>query len=353
MGLLATKNLDALLHDQTHEQRVLVAQEIALEFKSASLSERERELALSIFAIISEDIKTKVRAALSESLKDCPDIPHSLAVKMANDVTEVSLPILEFSETLTDSDLLEIIRSKPSAEQCAVAKRKTVSAYVADALVENGDEAVVDTLVRNDGADIQEVTINKVLEGYSNVVSINEGLVHRRSLPIRVAEKLVALVSDELRMYLVSTHEVRDSVLEKAVLQGRENTVANLLEQTDRPVRDVAALVTQMDDRGRLTATIILKSLEIGDLDFFEYALAAKARVPVRNVRILLGDQGATGILALYNQACLPMEEYDWAYARIETLYHAGGGKTVYVGVTQSTFDEGGAVMGDDSWTDF
>ena len=352
MGLLATKNLDALLHDQTHEQRVLVAREIALEFKSTSLSPRERDLALSIFAILSEDLKTRVRAALSESLKDCPDIPHDLAIKMANDVTDVSLPILEFSETLTDEDLLGIIRSKPSAEQSAIARRKVVSGYISDALVENGDETVVDTLVRNDGAEVEDATYNKILEGYSNVVSINEGLVHRRSLPIRVAERLVALVSDELRMYLVSTHEVRDSVLEEAILQGRENTVANLLEQTDQPVRDVAALVTQMDERGRLTSSIILKALEIGDLDFFEYGLAAKAKIPVRNVRVLLADQGVTGILALYNQGCLPMEEYDWAYARIESLYHAGGGKTVYVSVTQSTFDEGGAVMGDDSWTD-
>ena len=352
MGLLAIKNIDALLNDQTHDQRVLVAKEVALEFRSSGLTEKQRELALSIFYILSEDIKTKVRAALSESLKDCSDIPHALAVKMANDVTEVSLPVLEFSDLLTDDDLLEIIKTKPSQEKTAIARRNVVSAPLSDALVERGDEMVVNTLVRNDGAHVTEGTYAKVLAGYGNVVSINEGLVHRRSLPIAVAEKLVALVSDELRMYLVSTHEVRDSVLETAILQGRENTVANLLEQTDRPVRDVAALVTQMEDRGRLTSSIILKALEVGDLDFFEYGIAARAKIPVRNARVLLGDQGITGFLALYKQACLSMEDYDWAYSRVENLYHAGGGKTVYVGMTQTTFDDGGLGLSDDSWVD-
>jgi len=352
MGLLATKNLDLLLNDQTHDQRAIVAQEIALEFKSESLSDKERALALSIFAILSEDIRTRVRAALSDSLKDCSDIPRELALKMANDVTDVSLPVLEFSDILTDDDLIEIVRTKPSAEKTAIAKRKSVSGYIANALVDHGDEIVVNALVHNNGATVEDQTYEKVLDGYSNVVSINEGLVHRSSLPISVAERLVALVSDELRMYLVSTHEVRDSVLEDAVLQGRENTVANLLEQTDRPVRDVAALITQMEDRGRLTSSIILKSLEVGDLDFFEYAVAARAKIPVRNTRVLLGDQGATGFLALYKQACLPMEEYDWVYGRVESLYHAGGGKTVYVGTTQTTFDDGGMGLSDDSWVD-
>ncbi len=353
MGLLLGQDLEKILDEVSHGERAAVAKKVASEYNANALSDSDRELAHSIFKILSEDLTVKVRSSLSESLKDSKDIPHELALKLANDVVDVSLPLLEFSDILTDSDLTQIIRTRASVEQTAIAKRKKVSSFLSEELVTHGDEEVVTALVENKGAEIEEETLDKVIDNYSNVEAINVGMVFRDSLPINIAERLVAIVTDEIRMYLVSTHEVRDSILEDAVLQGRENTVANLLQQTNKPVRDVAALVTQMEETGRLTASIILKSLEISDLDFFEYGIAIKAKVPVHNARILLRDQGHTGFLALYKQACLPMEEFDWCHGRIEVLYGASGGKTVYVGMSQSTFDEtGGEGFVDDSWID-
>ncbi|MCW9034860.1 MAG: DUF2336 domain-containing protein [Alphaproteobacteria bacterium] len=353
MGLLLGQDLERILDEVSRGERAAVAKKLADQYSTETLSESDRELAHSLFKILSEDLAVKVRASLAESLKDNKDIPHELALKLANDVADVSVPVLEFSELLTDQELSHIIETRATEEQTAIAKRKNVSSAIADALVVHGDQVVVTALVHNKGADIEEETFHKVIDNYSDVEEINSGMVFRNSLPINIAERLVATVADELRMYLVSTHDVRDSILEEAVLQGRENTVANLLERSNKPVRDVAALITQMEETGRLTSSIILKALEIMDLDFFEYGIAIKAKIPVQNARILLKDQGSTGFLALYKQAYLPMEEFDWCQGRVETLYGAGGGKTVYVGMTQNTFDEtGGDGINDDSWMD-
>jgi uncharacterized protein (DUF2336 family) len=44
----------------------------------------------------------------------------------------------------------------------------------------------------------------------------------------------------------------------------------------------------------------------MGDLPFFETALALMANVPASNARVLIGDVGGNGLLALWERAALP-----------------------------------------------
>jgi len=273
-------------------EREAVARQVVSEYTSKALTPEDRELAYSIFYVLSEDIEVKVRAALAESLKNSEDIPHDLARKLALDVADVSLPIIEFSVVLTDKDLAHIVTTRSSTEQKAIARRKKVSPTISEVLVKYGDAEVVQTLVENTEAEIEDEALGIIYNNFSHVEPVSTGLVHRKTLPVDIAERLVAIVSDELRMYLVSTHKVRESVLEDVVLQGRETAVTDLLEKSTQPDRDVAALVAQMEIRDRLTPTIVLKSLEITDLEFFEHSLAIRADIPVENVRALLGDKG-------------------------------------------------------------
>jgi uncharacterized protein (DUF2336 family) len=71
---------------------------------------------------------------------------------------------------------------------------------------------------------------------------------------------------------------------------------------------DVAALVAQMRASGRLTPSLLLRALCIGDMPFFEEAIAALAGVPVVNTRILIHDAGKKGFSALYKKSALPPE---------------------------------------------
>ena len=52
-----------------------------------------------------------VRDALSENLKENPNVPHEVALSLAQDVDQVSLPVLQYSEILSDQDLTEVDRS--------------------------------------------------------------------------------------------------------------------------------------------------------------------------------------------------------------------------------------------------
>ena len=69
-------------------------------------------------------------------------------------------------------------------------------------------------------------------------------------------------------------------------------------------------LVRQLKDGGRLTPTIILRSLCMGDMAFFEAAMAVMSRTPIVNARLLIHDNGALGLKSLYVRTGMPDRLY-------------------------------------------
>jgi uncharacterized protein (DUF2336 family) len=101
-----------------------------------------------------KDVEERVRGALAANLKECPFLPHDIARTLAVDVASVFDPILKFSTVLTDTDLIEIAKSYGAEKQKAIASRPSLSSDVSDGLINTRNEAVVGTLVANDGAEI-------------------------------------------------------------------------------------------------------------------------------------------------------------------------------------------------------
>ena len=93
-------------------------------FMESPLTDSERCHAEDVLRELSQSVELRVRETLSEQLKTSKILPHDIAIVLANDVESVALPILEFSEVLTDADLVEIVKSKVAPQQSAVARRE-------------------------------------------------------------------------------------------------------------------------------------------------------------------------------------------------------------------------------------
>ncbi len=303
---LKADDVKRLLTDPSVETRAETAAKVAGEFGMGSLSAGEREIAQEIFRVMAKDVELLVRETLSESIRDIPDVSSDIARVLAEDKSDsVALPILEFSKALSDEDLVDILETSKPIRQVAIAQREEVSAVVSEAIVDKGNEDAVVALVSNSGADIAEPTFDKVVDKFGENERVQEPLVKREKLPITVAERLVAKVSSSLKEYLVTHHELSPEVASDLLLESRERAVVRLLgDDEDQP--DVGELVQQMDEHGRLTASIILRALCTGDLNFFEAALAHKADVALHNARVLIHDDGDLGLRALYEKAALP-----------------------------------------------
>lgn len=302
---LTSSDIQSLLSDPTTENRAEAAVRVSKKFNAGKLSDSERKIAEDIFKIMVRDAEERVRAALSDSLKDNPDVPHDVAVSLANDVIGVAGPMLEFSEVLTDDDLMEIVKSKGVEDQIAIAKRESLSADLTDAIVDNSDsEEVIVTLVSNEGADLKEETMDKVMDKYGEVEAVSDSLANRGKLPIGVAERLVSLVSERMRDHLVTHHEMTPDMVMDLFLSARERATVSLLSD-GADVMDVRKLVEQLHKHGRLTETLIFRAICMGDVVFFEAALAKLCNIPVSSAYKLIHDRGHMGLSAIYRECKL------------------------------------------------
>ena len=317
---LSTEDVTRLLSNPSETARAETARKIASQFDAGSLSEKERTIAEDIFRIMVDDAAVRVRQALSSHLKECREIPHDLAVALARDVDEVALPMLQFSEALTDADLIEIVHSRGPAKEKAVAQRRSVSAAVAGALVESDNEEVVATLMANDGADLTEPVLQAAIDRFGDSDAVTAPMVRRNKLPITVAERLVTLVSAALQDYLVTHHELPATIASDMVLQSRERATVSLLS-ADSDLVDVERLVEQLRVNGRLTPTIILRALCTGDLAFFEASLSLLSTIPVDAARVLIHDEGTLGLKAVYERAGLPRALYPAMRVAVDVIH--------------------------------
>jgi uncharacterized protein (DUF2336 family) len=303
--ILSGDDVTRLLNDDSESARAETAVKIATEFGGEELSPAERAIAEDVLRRLLSDASVRVRKALAESLKSCPLLPRDMAQALARDVDEVAVPVLESSPVLTDADLVALLREATPVKQTAMAGRAQVSEALADALVGTGHGEVVARLVANPGAQLSEGALTRVLDKFGSREDVTTPLVHRERLPIVVAERLLTLVSDALRQHLVVCHDLPPQLAADVVLQTRERAIVGMLGEGESEA-DVAHLVEQLHANGRLTPSLIVRALCMGDITFFEAAVAALARVPLANARALVHDRGPLGLEAIYVKAGLP-----------------------------------------------
>lgn len=304
-GHLTKRDVERLIADPSPETRAAMAAKVAAEIDRRRLTPAERQLAESIVRIMARDAALRVRQALAENLKSTPNLPRDVALMLARDVEAVALPILEGSVVLTDEDLVELVRTGGEAKQAAIALRPEVAAPVADALVDHGTGAVVAALVGNAGADLPDGTLGRVVDRFGADPAVQEPLVRRARLPLTVSERLVALVSDRLRDYLVTHHDLPASLASDVVLKSRERATVTLFADGDDD-GNLERLVAQLQRNGRLTPSLLLRALCMGDVAFFEAGMALLSRVPLTNARLLIHDAGKLGLKSIYDKAGLP-----------------------------------------------
>jgi len=302
---LTQKDVQRLLQDPSSENRAIMATKVANQL-DRELTAAERKIAHDVIGLMARDAAVMVRAALADNLKHIADVPHDVAMRLAKDVEEVALPMLESSSVFSDEDLMEILASGSEDKQEAIAMRESVSESLSDAIASTGAEKAVARLMGNEGAKLSENTFVKTLDRFKDSDLIKTPLVNRNKLPVTIAERLVSMVSDKLKDVLVQKHELPAGVAADLIMQSRERATANLFDGASE--NDVEKLVLQLFNNSRLTPSLILRAACTGDIAFFEWALATLAGVTITNARMLIHDAGPLGFKSVYDKAGMPRQ---------------------------------------------
>ena len=318
---LTDSDIRTLIKGPSEDERALAAHKICRCIEEGALSPEERTHAEGIIAIMAQDAAVLVRRALSIALKNSPKLPREIANKLARDVDSIALPVIMNSPALNDEDLIAIVRACPPNKQVAVASRETLTTNVTGALAAFAVSEAVERALANDNALFDEHALETALTRFEGLSSITTAMVYREELPVTVTEKLVSVVTGELFDHLVNNHELPPQIAIDLAMGARERATLDIVEQAGRQ-RDMPRFVQQLNLNGRLTPSLLMRGLCLGQIDFVEFAMAELGGISHQRMWLLMHDSGPLGLKAAFDRAGLPPRLYPSFRAAIE-VYHS------------------------------
>ncbi|MEW5726800.1 MAG: DUF2336 domain-containing protein [Pseudomonadota bacterium] len=275
---------------------------------SANEQDRLRRATYEALEILARDQITKVRAILSDTLKDVANAPPDVIRRLARDAEiAVAAPVLQFSPVLSDDDLLEIIEASPiPGALSAISRRSVVNVRVADAIASSDDVDAIAVLLGNPSAQIREETLDRLADRAADIEAWHQPFVNRPHLSARTAGKLARFVAANLLQALAERKDLdpEATVAVAAVVRKRLDemeAVGPAKAEARKASEETAAMMRAktLMAAGTLDESTIDTALSGGDTAFVTAALSLLAQVPVSVVRKVIDTKSAKGMVAL------------------------------------------------------
>ena len=184
--------------------------------------------------------------------------------------------------------------------QLAIAVRKTVSEPVSDALIETGQEDVVQRLLENQGASMSDSAMEYLVEQSQRVDRYQNPLLRRRELNPDLARRMYWWVSAAIRQHILERFEIDPDTLDEA-MDGSTRQLLNGAGDVAGPCGPMAPrkLAAQMNETAKLTPRDILQVLRQGEISFFEAMFTRLTGLRVTVVRRILYEPGGEALIIL------------------------------------------------------
>ena len=318
---LTDDDLRMLVKGPSPDERALAAHKLCRAIDRETLSAEERVKAQEILRVMARDAAELVRRAMAVTLKSSPLVPRDVALRLARDLDNIAVPILNFSPVFADEDLIEIARRGGPVRQVAIAKRPTLTEGVAGALVEVGCEEAVRLVCANDNANLSAKSLQRAMDRFEESEAVLGAIAYRRALPLAVTEKLIHMVSDGIRQHLIDHHALPPELAVQIAAGGSERATLDLLDQAGK-AEDLGAFISHLRRSGRLSPSLLLRGLAQGHMAFFEWGVAELSGVPHHRTWLMIHDAGPLGLKAIYERAGLPTRLFPAFRAGVDT-YHS------------------------------
>lgn len=171
---------------------------------------------------LADEIEVAARSHLAQRLASFDRAPVNIIHKLAfDDEIEVAGPVLRESKQLEPYALVANVCLKGQTHMLAISERKSIEESVTDVLVTRGNQEVVNSVVRNNGARLSDFGFLHMIQRAEGDSILAEQLGLRKDIPRHVFQQLIAKASDDVRKRL-------------------ERERPNMLEQIQSTVTDVA-----------------------------------------------------------------------------------------------------------------
>ena len=152
---------------------------------------------------LADEIELAARAQLAKQLARFDQAPVNVIHKLAfDDSIEVAGPVLRDSVQLEPYALVANVCTKDQSHMLAISKRKALDESVTDVLVTRGNQEVVKSVVKNDGARFSDFGFLHMIQRAEGDNILAEHLGLRKDIPRHVFQQLIAKASDDVRKRL-------------------------------------------------------------------------------------------------------------------------------------------------------
>ena len=302
-----------LADDGDAEVRAALAAKIA---GGPEPSARDRTLVSQMLERLTRDRVARVRGVIAEALKAVATADAGLIGRLARDAEIlVAAPVLEYSPLLSDGDLLDVIQSSPvDGALSAISRRAYVGEEVTRAIVGTGSVPAITRLLENANAQLQESTLDSLIERASAEPSWQEPLIYRPELNERSSIRLAQAVATQLLDRIVARRDLPPEAVQaiaRAVKKRLEDEVAHrpavgTITDGYGPLLQKARDLRQ---QGRLDEAGLMVALLSDEADEVVAGLSVLTGMPVPAVlqviaaqspRALCGLAWAAGMSALF-----------------------------------------------------
>ncbi|HYD73796.1 MAG TPA: DUF2336 domain-containing protein, partial [Candidatus Binatia bacterium] len=170
----------------------------------------------------------------------------------------------------------------------AIAQRETVSEAVSDAIVRHGDDSALDTLMRNEGANVSRTSMEAAVDRARRNALLHEAVVKRRDLPLDLLNDMYFVVAANLREQIMTRNaSVDPAALDAALAKARERlkrTVGDLSAEA----KNAMAFIQSKKSAGELNARMLVSLYREAKQMHFLYGLAEVTGVDPETVSSML-----------------------------------------------------------------
>ena len=177
----------------------------------------ERSMTADLLIELLREAALDERVRIARRVAAVSEIPTGLARLLLRDDVEVARALLENSATLGDADLIDCARSATLEHRRLIAARRGLSEVVADVLVERGEPAVIEMLLRNDLARMGHATVESVVAATRDNPRLIPLLLRRSELRPSHAYVMFWWSDEESRRVILQRFAVSREVLQEAV----------------------------------------------------------------------------------------------------------------------------------------
>jgi uncharacterized protein (DUF2336 family) len=281
--LALIEELNEAASDTSPARRAEMLQQVTDLFTFGSSKYSDDEIALfdDIFVRLATTIEASARAKLAHSLAKLPHAPPLITRALAfDDEIDIAGPVLEHSERLDNSSLVENARAKSQQHLLAISRRRTLDDIITDVLVERGDRPVLLSAAANPGAKFSDTGFRILVSRSQHDDELTDCVGSRRDIPRHHLLKLMANASHAVRTKLQAADPLMSDVIRRAVAEA----TAAIQSKTAAVSREYAAAcahVKSLHAAGRLNEDDIAAFAQADQFEETTAALATLSDVPI------------------------------------------------------------------------